>query len=420
MQTGRSRQSDPIAWCAFVALAFFFIALHRLGLPNKLYFDEIHYVPAARKLLLEVPANREHPLFAKEVIAASIAMFGDSPLSWRLPSLLFGTFGLFAFGRLLWLTSGMRFATIAGMTLLASNFTWFVQSRIAMLDIFAASLAMTALWQFAGAIRENAARPRLHLALSGILLGLSLASKWSAAPIALGMGLAYFLLTRRKPGASRPAIPLVEAAFWIGLLPLAVYWTTYAPDFFLAAKDRPISPFGFIEQHRKMIALQGSVTKAHSYQSLWYQWVLNLRPVWFLYREIDGAQRGVLLLGNPFTMIAGLAAAIWCLWAGFARKRRGGLAFVALWAVSLSLWLVSGKPVQFYYHYLLPGAFLMGCLALALQAMVEKGGKWRAAGFSGLLASLAMFAFFHPILSAADLHEGKQAFHRWTWLASWV
>jgi len=420
MQTGWSRHSDPIAWCAFIALAYFFIALHGIGLPTELYFDEHHYVPAARKLLLEIPANREHPLFAKEVIALSIAMFGDQPLAWRLPPLIFGTFGLFAFGRLLWLTSGKRFATIAGMLLLASDFTWFVQSRIAMLDIFAASLAMGALWQFAAALRVNAARPRLRLALSGILLGLSLASKWSAVPIALGMGLAYFLLTMRGPGRGKPAIPLAEAAFWIGVLPLAVYWATYAPDFFLADKDHPVSPLGFIEQHRKMIALQDSVTKSHTYQSVWYQWVLNLRPVWYLYKEIDGAQRGILLLGNPFTMIAGLPAVIWCLWAGIARARRGTLIFAALWAGCLSMWLVSGKPIQFYYHYLLPGAFLMGCLALALQAMVEKGGKWRGAALTGLFASLAMFAFFYPILSAAMLHEGQEAFHRWTWLASWV
>ena len=30
---------------------------------------------------------------------------------------------------------------------------------------------------------------------------------------------------------------------------------------------------------------------------------------------------------------------------------------------SLGLWIVSGKPVQFYYHYLLPGTFLIAGLA---------------------------------------------------------
>ena len=41
---------------------------------------------------------------------------------------------LFAFGRLLWWASGRRFATLAGMLLLATSFAWFIQSRIAMLD----------------------------------------------------------------------------------------------------------------------------------------------------------------------------------------------------------------------------------------------------------------------------------------------
>jgi len=419
MQTGRARQQDPIAWCAAIALAFFLIALHRLGLPTKLYFDEIHYVPAARKLLMEIPANREHPLFAKEVIAASIRLFGDGPLTWRLPALLFGTFGLFAFGRLLWLTSERRFATIAGMFLLATNFTWFVQSRIAMLDIFAASLAMAALWQFAAAIRKDASRARLHLALSGVLLGLALGSKWNVVPIALAMGLGYFLLSRRKAGSGKPAVPLVEAAFWLGLLPLLVYWATYTPDFFLADKEHPVSVFGFIEQHRKMIALQDSVVKPHPYQSVWYQWVFDLRPIWYLYERVDGAQRGILLLGNPLTMLIGLAAFAWCLWGGIARKRYDALGFALLWCASLSLWLASGKPVQFYYHYLLPGAFLMGCLALALDDLAQRGGKWRTAALAALPLSLAMFAYFYPILSAAVLSDGGQAFLKWMWFPSW-
>ena len=101
---------------------------------------------AARKLLTLTRANPEHPMFGKELIAAAIALLGDRPLNWRMPSLLFGALGLFAFGRVLWLPSGRRFATIAGMLLLATSFAWFIQSRIAMLDMIMAGLAMVALW----------------------------------------------------------------------------------------------------------------------------------------------------------------------------------------------------------------------------------------------------------------------------------
>ena len=143
MQLSHEGESDPRAWCALIALAFLVLTLFRLDIPSKVYFDEVHYVEAARRPLALTPFNREHPLFAKEIIAASIAMFGDQPLAWRVPPALVGSLGLYAFGRLVQHAGKRRAATLFAMLLLASNFMWFVQSRIAMLDIFAATLALS-------------------------------------------------------------------------------------------------------------------------------------------------------------------------------------------------------------------------------------------------------------------------------------
>lgn len=187
-----TRDRDPRAWSALIALVFLALAFWGLAIPGHPYFDETHYVPAARKLLALTPANREHPLFAKEVFAASIALFGDHPLAWRVPSVLAGGLGLFAFGRLVWHLSHRRAASLFAMLLLASNFTWFVQSRIAMLDIFAAGLALVGLWQFAAALDGN--RKRIRLIAAGVAMGLAMASKWSAVPIAVLPGLAFLAL----------------------------------------------------------------------------------------------------------------------------------------------------------------------------------------------------------------------------------
>lgn len=426
MQNAAVQDRDPLGWCAALALAFFALCLIRIGTPAKPYFDEVHYVPAARKLLELMPANREHPMFAKEILAASIHLLGDRPLAWRLPSVLFGTLGLFAFGRLVWWASRRRFAAIAAMLLLATNFMWFIQSRIAMLDIFAASLGLAGLWIYATAIgrRADAARPRL--ALCGVLIGLAIASKWSAAPLALVPGLAYaeqrlrhFDLQRRtgKPVA-RSYVSLTESALWLGVLPLAVYWATFAPAFFYRPIDGPIAPFGFIDVHRHMIELQDSVVRPHPYQSLWYQWIADWRPIWYLYEHADGAQRGVLLLGNPFTMLAGLLAVVWCLGTGIFQGRRDALAFALLYFLCLGMWVVSSKPIQFYYHYLLPGVFLAACLGLALDQLMRLGGKWRVIPFIALGGAAGMFVWFFPILSSAPLAD-NQAFVKWMWLESW-
>ena len=91
-----TREQDPADWCAVIAVFFLALAWWRLGIPSEIYFDEVHYVPAARKLIDGIRANPEHPLLGKTVIAAAIHWLGDKPLYWRLPNAFLCAFGLFA------------------------------------------------------------------------------------------------------------------------------------------------------------------------------------------------------------------------------------------------------------------------------------------------------------------------------------
>jgi len=187
-------------------------------------------------------------------------------------------------------------------------------------------------------------------------------------------------------------VSLAEAFAWLGLLPLAAYWATFTPAFFYVGDADPVRPLDFVGLHRQMTALQDSVTTFHNYQSLWWQWMLNLRLIWYLYEAAHGMRRGVLLLGNPLNMLAGLPALAWGGWAALARKRADALVMLACCAVILFFWPLSGKPVQFYYHYLLPGVFLAGALALALDAGWRRGRAWRGAIVALVAASFSLFA----------------------------
>jgi len=83
------------------------------------------------------------------------------------------------------------------------------------------------------------------------------------------------------------------------------------------------------------------------------------------------------------------------------------------------MWIIAPKPIQFYYHYMLPACFLMACLAIALDTLWHSGEKTRRwAALATVAGSCAIFAWFYPIISAAPL-DGPRAFEYWMWLDSW-
>jgi dolichyl-phosphate-mannose--protein O-mannosyl transferase len=414
---------DPLGWCAGIALAFLALLLFRLGIPSRPYFDEIHYLPAARGLLNGTDwLNREHPMLGKELLAVGIGLIGDHPFAWRLPSAIAAAFTVFAAMRALWFASLRRFATIAYGLLLASGFFLLVHGRIAMLDAFMVAFLALAFWQCAAAVREPE-HGRRSLALAGAGIGLALAVKWNAAPLAPLPGLAFLairfhacgwkgLLGHR--GAPVPGIRLAEAALWLGLFPLALYSLTYLPAWFIEPAE--VAQRGFIGLHEMMIRMQESVVKPHPYQSTWTDWIIDRRAIWYFYEPADGAQRGVLLIGNPVSMILGLPALLWCAWAALRHKRADAGAVAVIYALSLGFWIVAAKPIQFYYHYFVPSMALLAALALALDEL--RRGKLAWLAWTALVATLGVFAWFYPILSSAPL-SGERAFENWMWLDSW-
>lgn len=414
---------DPWKWNLALAAGFMALASVRLTIPSAPFFDEVHYLPAARAFLSgEGVTNIEHPPLAKLLMAGGIAVFGDNPLGWRLPSLFFGTLALLAACRAMWFASQTRAASVLTGVFVGTNFLLFVHARIAMLDVFMVAFTMLALWMCAGAVRQHETA-RWRLAVAGLALGAAMASKWGAIPLAVLPGLAFlaarvwsakarFLTATR--GWPIGGMALWEAGLWLGAVPLAVYALSFAP--YLMFDTLPAHVTGLASFHREMLAMQTQVPLPHPYQSVWWQWAGNIRSIWYLYEEIDGAQRGVMLIGNPVTMLAGLPALAWCAWAWLRQGRPDCAALAVLYAASLALWVVAPKAVQFYFHYFLPAMFLSAALALACERLWQRGERLVPTSLVG--GACAAFAFWFPILSAAPL-DGGQAFLDWAWTEGW-
>jgi dolichyl-phosphate-mannose--protein O-mannosyl transferase len=418
-----ARPRDPLGWTALLTALFAALAGWRLTTPSQPFFDEVHYLPAARALLdLSRIANPEHPPLGKLLIAGGMALFGDNPLGWRVMPWAAGVLTLWAFCRALWFASLSRFASLTSGVLAIAGFPLLVQARIAMLDVFMLAGVACAAWLCAAAMREPETARR-RLAAAGVALGCAMAAKWNAIPVAALPGLAFAalrlracgwhgLVTRRGPPV--PGIRLAEAALWLGLVPLVVYAASCLPYWFVQVD--PLRGWGgLVEQHRTMLALQHQTLPPHPYGSRWWQWVLDWRAIWYLYEPVDGAQRGVLLVGNPLVHLPALPALAWCLWAGL-RGRADALAVAVLYGASMALWVVTAKNVQFFYHYALPGLFATAALALALDMLWRQG--WRSV-LAVPVGAVMLLAWFWPVLTAAPL-DGPDGFRRYAWVRGWI
>lgn len=401
----------PLPVAVLIGLVAQALFSYRLGIPSKPMFDEIHYLPAARALLdLSRRMNPEHPLLGKELIALGIALFGDNPVGWRALSTVAGTATILGVYAIAWRLFGELRAAVVAAVLALVNFTVLVQARIAMLDAFMAAFVVLAVAAMLWAVRGRALR---WWTLGSVLLGLAVAVKWAAVPYVAYAGLAFALLKWRDP-TRFPGLGYVSAAAILGVASVGTYFLTFAPAFFLA--DDPLTLPKLLPFQLEMLALQRQVLPAHLYQSDWWSWPFVIRPIWYLYEPVDGAQRGIIFLGNLAVFWGGLVAVAACLWAYLRRGDAPLGAAAALWVGSYGVWAIIPKSLGYLYYYYLPSIFLPLAIAGACRRWLR--GRFELVEEAYLAVAVGVFVHFHPILSAGAL-SGPDAFKRWMWLPRW-
>lgn len=385
----------------------------RLTTPHKLVFDEVHYVPAARRLLeLGGPVNIEHPLLGKTLIAAGIALFGDGPLGWRLPSTLAGTAVVLGVFAILWLLYGRLRPAVVGALLVLLEFTVFIQARIAMLDGFMAALVVLATAAMLWAMRGSGRAVWWRWTLGAVLLGLAAGTKWVAVPYVGFAALAFALVRRGHPGRW-PGLGIARAWITLAIVSAGVYLLTFWPAFFY--REDPLTPGRLLGFQLDMYRQQTQVLPPHPYQSNWWSWAFDGRPIWYLYEPVDGAQRGILMIGNPVVLWGGLIAVLACLWAWLRDRDHRAGAVVAIWIGSYAMWAIIPKSLGFYYYYYLSSIWLALVIAAAFDHWRARVNYWDEAF---LVVAAVLFIHFYPIIAAAPL-AGPQSFNRWMWFKSW-
>ncbi|UFX43772.1 phospholipid carrier-dependent glycosyltransferase [Bradyrhizobium sp. 41S5] len=421
----------PAARTAIVAATIFIVAhvvlLLGITTPDKLYFDEVHYVPAARQMLLPVIEgpilNPMHPPLAKEIIALSIKAFGDVALGWRYPAALFGALALVAvyLGALALFASQER--AIAAVLIAFLNQMLFVQSRIAMLDIFALALCLFAIAAFIHGFRQK--RPQSAFALTGVFAGFACACKWSGLFV-LATCIAIVAVIRLMQGwrtrfVDANAEDWYRPDLWLDfrlphfivcfvLIPSAVYLASFVPLYGLSFTD-------LVEAQRRIFADNTTTAIAgHTYMSSWPSWPFLVRPVWYLFEKAgDDRFAAIVFLGNPLILWPALIALIVALRDWIVTRSRDAFLVLAFYLGPYLAWALLPRTLGFIYYYL-PAATTASFVLV--YALTRKGApRWllwafAAAGCAGFIAML-------PITVAA-IGTSMATFNRLMLFQNWI
>ncbi len=408
---------------------------------NNMYFDEIYHGRTAFEFLNAMSVYEwTHPPMGKNIIAMGIKLFGMTPFGWRFAGTLFGVFMvpvfyIFAkkmFGKAYW----ALFATL----LFTFDFMHFVQTRLTTIDTYVTIFIMCMFFFMYVYSNMSFYKTRLintlvPLFLSGLFMGLAVACKWQGVYAASGLAVVFFMTLyrrfveyRRCEGTSAfpkyTAITLASCVLFFIVIPVLIYVSSYV--LYLRA------PFSdglktILENQTSMFAYHSNLKATHPFSSSWWQWPLDIRPVYLYAKTITTTvRRGFATFGNPFVWWCGLVAFFYSIYAvgndkandaAVSRRKDHVFLFIA-YAAQMLPWIPITRTT-YIYHYFPAVPFLVLMITCFFKDYVYnlgKKGKIITIGYA--VAVIVLFAMFYPVLTGIPINVWYVE-HILKWLPSW-
>lgn len=393
----------------FFAILGFLLRISNLNAPDEVFFDETYYINAAKTYLgSNLDPNYVHPPLAKILMGLGIKIFGDSPFGWRIASAIFGSLIILIILLLTWQFFKNKFALTATGILASLEFLHFVQSRIAMLDIFLAFFIILAFYLFYLYL-ENPEKFKLYPLYASLILGCATSCKWSGIFATIGIFVIYFFY--KKFNIKNQYIKPLKFALLLSSCIFFIYVLVYIPFF---AKGGTF--LTFYKNHMRILHFHYAEKFTHGYLSSIWSWPLMIRPIWYYYKETsDAACRGIVAMGNPFFWWSFLVFFVYCIF-NFIKTKNEVLFFIIIGYLSNYLfWFISLKG-GFFYYMLTSTSFMILAVTFVLNKWWKEDKKILAVLY--LLTIMVSFASFYPILN--NMPIPKNYFYKLMWLKSWI
>ncbi len=393
-----------------------------------------------------------HPPVGKWLIAAGEAVFGATPLGWRVAVALLGTLTILLLARaVLRMTGSAVWGTVAGL-LLAIDGMAIVMSRTAVLDGMLTFFVVAAFacllvdrdWARSGRTPGSWWRPwRLLAAASlGLACGVKWSGIWFVAVFAV-MTVLWDVSRRRRQGEAlvpaflRDAVPtavtmlaivgVVYLASWYGWFVSADAWDRTWDD-----AGGPVAALKSLgHYHAEMWGFHNNLSSEHSYQSSAFGWLVQARPTSFYYEgagvgcESGRCAEAVTALGNPLIWWAGALALGYQLWRWLAHRDWRSGAVLGAVAAGWIPWLLFPDRTIFTFYAVVIAPFLIAALTLTLAEIASptrqpvRSPRPRVVLVTGfVLACIVVSAFFYPIWSSQVIDY--DAWSARMWWPTWV
>ena len=387
---------------------------------NSSYFDEVYHARTAWEHLNGIyPYEITHPPLGKTIIGIGIALFGMTPFGWRFSGTLFGVLMLpvlYVFAKKLF---GGRAVPSACTMLMATDFMHYTQTRIATIDTYAVFFILLMYLFMYLFISEGS---RKCLALSGVFFGLGAASKWTCIYAGAGLAVIWEMwviteaLHRRLDIKGFLRICGFCTAFFI-IVPCIIYYLSYIP--YGAAQGKPLFSNAYLRMvlnnQDYMFNYHMGVEASHPYSSCWYQWILDIRPILYYLEYLpDGSRSSFGAFVNPMLCWGGLLSLFALLYIAVSRRDRRAWFIIIGYLAQLVPWMFVSR-VTFAYHYFPCTVFLILTLGYIFDLFRLNDRHWRGYVGGFVLASLALFVLFYPVLSGKPYADGSLL----KWMPTW-
>lgn len=400
---------------------------------NGMYFDELYHARTAYEHLHGLkPYENSHPPLGKLLIALGVAVFGMNPFGWRIVGALIGVAMLpvlYAFGKRMFRRTDYAFLLTA---LFAFDFMHFTQTRIATIDVYAVFFILLMYYFMYRYISMNLFADGLKktlwpLALSGICFGVGAACKWTCIYAGGGLAVLFFGSLFARYREYRAAMELgtkaariqvrnffsdvVWTLLWcvlfFVLIPLAIYFASYAPYFLYEARQSAVYSFQdmlktFWNYQDFMYSYHSGLEATHPYQSSWWQWPFTLRPMWYYFSSgADGTISTLTASGSPAVWWVGSIGAAVLLaqrLLGHVQKDRA-LQILCVGVLANYLPWVLVPRCTFIYHFFATVPFLLMAAVYALWRWEERDDRVFAVKWIWLGFALLLFVLLYPGIS---------------------